>query len=66
MFHPTQTETFTAEYSHNWKGKGETKNQEEKPKLKKTFNYEEDFEELGIEADKLQRNILTKKAFILK
>lgn len=42
-------------------GQGEIKNQEEKPKLKKTFNYEEDFEELGIEADKLQRNILTKK-----
>lgn len=42
-------------------GQGEIKNQEEKPKLKKTFNYEEDFEDLGIEADKLQRNILTKK-----
>ena len=34
---------------------------EEEPKLKRTFNYEEDFEDLGIEADKLQRDLLTKK-----
>lgn len=29
--------------------------------LKKTFKYEEDFEDLGIEADRLQRNKLTSK-----
>ena len=33
----------------------------EDKKLKKAFNYEEDFEDLGIEADKKQRDILTKE-----
>ena len=32
-----------------------------KKTLKKTFKYEEDFEDLGIEADRLQRNKLTSK-----
>lgn len=39
----------------------ETKTKAEEPKLKKTFHYEEDFEDFGIEADKLQRDKLTKK-----
>ena len=35
--------------------------QEEDTELKKTFIYEEDFEDLGILADKIQRQIFTKK-----
>lgn len=42
-------------------GTEEKEKKQEKPKLKKTFNYEEDFEDLGIEADKLQRDKLTRK-----
>ena len=39
-------------------GSEETKEQK-KTVLKKTFKYEEDFEDLGIEADRLQRNKLS-------
>lgn len=42
-------------------GEGQKEDKEEKTKLKKTFNYDEDFEDLGIEADKKQREILTKE-----
>ena len=37
------------------------KEKKETPKLKKTFHYDEDFEDLGIEADKKQRENLTKE-----
>ena len=39
----------------------ELQDREERPKLKKTFNYEEDLESLGLQADKEQRNIFTKE-----
>ncbi len=39
----------------------EIKEEKEELKLKKTFHYEEDFEDLGIEADKIQREKLTPK-----
>lgn len=39
----------------------EVEKEKEEQKLKKTFNYEEDFEDLGIEADRIQRDQLTRK-----
>ena len=42
-------------------GKEEEKEKESKPNLKRTFHFEEDFEEIGIEADRIQRDILTRK-----
>jgi len=40
-------------------GKEEVKQSKSK-KIKRTFNYEEDIEDLGVEADNVQRNILLK------
>lgn len=42
-------------------GEATSEEVKEEKKLKKSFNYEEDFEDLGIEADKIQREILTRK-----
>lgn len=42
-------------------GKEEPKEEKKPHPLKRTFHYEEDFEDLGVEADKKQRDIFTRE-----
>lgn len=44
-------------------GEGKKEDEENKNKIKKVFNYEEDIEDLGIKIDKRQRNLFNQKEF---